>query len=165
MTTTTRTRPKPSVVGLLLAVVGTAISLAVASPAMASSGSPIGELDGAGAYAAGTVYGWAADPETPYSAIRVRLDLYRYSLVCPGWGACFPRHVLAETRTQTADYWSYAAGVELEPYGARWNPYHGFQFVLSYPEYSDGDRACVTAINVREGSDSSLGCVTLVKLT
>ena len=155
-------------------LLGTAVAFALAvafaassSSAKAATGSPIGTLD----FGVGNTYfvsGWAADPDvaSSFSPINVRLDVYRNQWYCLwGSGSCWltGRQFLVSSQTQNARLWNTDALTAL----ASWYPsglnyasgYHGFRFDL---DYGAGDTACVTALNVGPGSDTSLGCVTLV---
>jgi hypothetical protein len=165
MTLTTSSPARRSLLGLLGALALAIVFFAAASPAKASTGSPIGKLDNAGGQiSSGVVSGWAADLDTR-SAITVRLDVYREYWEClpglPGWGCRWElvNTVLVDSQMQTADDPNSEAFWALFGYYGWGAGYHGFEFKLPY---GAGDKACVTAINVGVGSDTSLGCVTLV---
>jgi hypothetical protein len=156
-TATTTTHPaRRSLLGLVLAGVLALVLLAAASPANAASGPPFGNLDNAGGQIwSGEITGWAVDPDAAFAAIDVRLDLYDDGYLCAPWGGCSRYSFLISSQTQTANLAS--GGVPPFPYSFSGRNF-GFEFLLPW---GAADKACVTAINVGAGSDTSLGCVTL----
>jgi hypothetical protein len=172
--TTISSAARRSLLGAVVALAIAVAFVASASSAKAATGSPIGKLDNAGGTIwNGVVSGWAADLDVPSSsAINVRLDLYRYQQYCAYayGGVCWVTawgDVLVDSQTQTANVWNSEAWWALGTsswYGGGnvWNGYHGFRFAFD-PYYGlRAERACVTALNVGAGSDTPLGCVSLV---
>lgn len=157
--TTIRSAARRSLLGGVVVLALAAAFVAFPSPAKAVTISPIGKLDNAGGPAwQGVVSGWAADPSAGlYSPINVRLDLYRPQWLCYQ-GVCWMtgKQVLVSSQTQTANSWSSDAASALGGFAG----YHGFKFVLD-PYYGE-ETACVTALNVGPGTDTSLGCVSPV---
>ena len=149
----------------LVAVVATAAIAvtfcAVASPA--SAGSPFGQVTN---NYQGTLFGyaagWAVDPDAFWLPIDVRVDATYYKTSC-WWGRCFSRVVDSYSWQQTANY--YNDTMLSDPtYQLLFGPYHGFNMTLVRPPTIvtyDYATACVTAINVGDGSDTSLGCYNL----
>jgi hypothetical protein len=162
--TTITSTARRSLVGAVVVLALGVVFLASTSSAKAATGSPIGNLEYADGYASG-VKGWAADLDTS-SAIDVRMDVYRVYRFCwpttSGGSTCFDRYILVDSQTQTANHLNTAGFSPLFPYYAWGASWHGFEFVELLYVGGGPYKACVTAINVGAGSDTSLGCVNLV---
>ncbi|TML83344.1 MAG: hypothetical protein E6G08_20075 [Actinobacteria bacterium] len=155
--TTISSAARRSLLGAVVALALAVAFVASASSAKAATGSPIGKLDSAGGTIGnGVVSGWAADPDVPlYSPIDVRLAVYRSQTVCFSTGRCKVGRVLVASLTQTAYDWNSEAMWALGGIAGA----HGFKFSV---DYAAGDTACVTALNVGLGSDTPLGCISLI---
>jgi hypothetical protein len=107
------------------------------------------------------VHGWAIDPQAGSGPIDVRIDLTVYKRTPDGFVWTYPASV-----TTTANYGSSDPALTCWGLGSQ----HAFYIRWGEPPYPEEGLtqhhifrvdACVTAINVGWGRDTSLGCKTV----
>ena len=165
MKTFPASRPTRRFLAALIAAAALGVGVfAAAAPASANS-NPAGQVTSSynGALF-GYAAGWAVDPDALWTPIDVRVDATYYSAQCSKLG-CRTYPAATYSWTQTANrYDTTMMGDRV--YALLFGPWHGFNIHLVRPNESTSQgsygylsaTACVTALNVGPGGDSSLGC-------